>query len=202
MTKEIIRVEVNDSMAHAWVEVYDDDFGWRPVEVTPSSSEGEVYDFWSMFTTGFGNNDLNLNVGNNKISLGRFTYILIFISIVSTLYILYRVIVMVSVMIRRSRSFHTLDYNENLVNRYMYMCKILRKKHKEFVVQVNHEKQIEWIVEKYGIEDINIKAVACIMDKASYSKEVIYKEDYDNVNFIIKKIIKKARFFMDVKSRK
>ena len=40
------------------------------------------------------------------------------------------------------------------------------------------------------------------MDKASYSKEVIYKEDYDNVNFIIKKIIKKARFFMDVKRRK
>ncbi|UQT49944.1 transglutaminase-like domain-containing protein [Flavonifractor plautii] len=31
------RVNVPDSAAHAWVEVYIDGYGWEPVEVTPST---------------------------------------------------------------------------------------------------------------------------------------------------------------------
>ena len=34
---EMVKVEVNDSAAHAWVEIYLDNFGWVPVEVTPAS---------------------------------------------------------------------------------------------------------------------------------------------------------------------
>ncbi|MDD6207016.1 MAG: transglutaminase-like domain-containing protein [Clostridiales bacterium] len=34
---EMVKVEVNDSSAHAWVEIYLDGFGWVPVEVTPAS---------------------------------------------------------------------------------------------------------------------------------------------------------------------
>lgn len=33
-----------DSMGHAWVEVYEEDLGWIPVEVTPSAAENPLYD--------------------------------------------------------------------------------------------------------------------------------------------------------------
>ena len=34
---EMVKVEINDGSAHAWVEIYLDGFGWVPVEVTPAS---------------------------------------------------------------------------------------------------------------------------------------------------------------------
>lgn len=37
----VYEYEVNDSQAHAWVEIYIDGFGWLPVETTPPSDEDE-----------------------------------------------------------------------------------------------------------------------------------------------------------------
>lgn len=36
---DIYEYEINDSQAHAWVEIYINGFGWIPVEVTPSLDE-------------------------------------------------------------------------------------------------------------------------------------------------------------------
>ena len=35
----VLRCEINDSQAHAWVEYYDENFGWRIAEFTPAGSE-------------------------------------------------------------------------------------------------------------------------------------------------------------------
>ena len=32
---EVYNIELTDAQAHAWVEIYDDTFGWVPIEVTP-----------------------------------------------------------------------------------------------------------------------------------------------------------------------
>ena len=51
----VIRAEVTDASAHAWVEVYSDGFGWIPVEMTPPSSEDsdDITGFWDAFSTLF-----------------------------------------------------------------------------------------------------------------------------------------------------
>lgn len=51
----VIRAEITDASAHAWVEVYSDGFGWVPVEMTPPSSEDsdDITGFWDAFTTLF-----------------------------------------------------------------------------------------------------------------------------------------------------
>ena len=45
----VIDVEVSDASAHAWVEIYDDEYGWKPVEVTPTAAEEDRSEFWSRF---------------------------------------------------------------------------------------------------------------------------------------------------------
>lgn len=37
-------VDITDAYAHAWIEVYDEDFGWIPVEVTPGYWSGSFAD--------------------------------------------------------------------------------------------------------------------------------------------------------------
>lgn len=39
--EDVYDYEVNDSQAHAWVEVYVEDYGWFPVETTPPSDEDD-----------------------------------------------------------------------------------------------------------------------------------------------------------------
>ena len=49
----VITVDVTDGNAHSWIEVYQEGFGWIPVEVTPPST-GTDYtdtsDFWQVFS--------------------------------------------------------------------------------------------------------------------------------------------------------
>lgn len=51
----VIRAEITDANAHAWVEVYSEGFGWIPVEMTPPSTEDDddTAGFWDAFTTLF-----------------------------------------------------------------------------------------------------------------------------------------------------
>lgn len=49
----VITADVSDGNAHSWIEVYVEDFGWIPVEVTPPSTENDYMDtsdFWQMFS--------------------------------------------------------------------------------------------------------------------------------------------------------
>lgn len=49
----VITVDVTDGNAHSWIEIYQEGFGWIPVEVTPPST-GTDYtdtsDFWQVFS--------------------------------------------------------------------------------------------------------------------------------------------------------
>ncbi len=55
----VIRVDVDDSQAHAWVEYWDYNFGWRVAEFTPASDGSEDYsDFWDDFADMMSRNPL------------------------------------------------------------------------------------------------------------------------------------------------
>ncbi|MCR5337636.1 MAG: transglutaminase-like domain-containing protein [Lachnospiraceae bacterium] len=54
----VVTVNVSDGSAHAWVEIYEDGFGWVPLEFTPPSDETDtaanVSGFWDLFSGLFG----------------------------------------------------------------------------------------------------------------------------------------------------
>ena len=39
---DTIKMDIKDTNAHAWVEIYEDGFGWIPIEVTPGYSNGST----------------------------------------------------------------------------------------------------------------------------------------------------------------
>ncbi len=51
----VVSYDVPDASAHAWVEIYDENLGWYPVEVTPSRTDTEENQnsIWSLFASLF-----------------------------------------------------------------------------------------------------------------------------------------------------
>lgn len=68
----VVEVEVNDSLAHAWVEIYKDDFGWIPVDLTPASEGPDETNrsFWSFFSDLFGGSSADTGQAAELPSIG------------------------------------------------------------------------------------------------------------------------------------
>ena len=48
---DVIKVDISDGNAHAWVEVYNENFGWIPVEFTPPSKERDEPTYGDFLST-------------------------------------------------------------------------------------------------------------------------------------------------------
>lgn len=194
----VVEVEVDDSKAHAWVEVYDETFGWRVVDVTPTTSdEEENADFWSIvsgnFSLGGGSNSQATNV--SRITISRFSVFIFAILVIGGLYLLYKLICRLILAIKRHRSFNTNDLNLNVVNRYAYICEILRKNSNLFAIEVSHLNQVMWMKDNFSI-DMDVYKVVDILHRTFYSNENVAELDYKyicEILLIIKKYIKKNR---------
>lgn len=65
----VVEVELTDASAHAWVEVYEEGFGWVPVEFTVSDMEsGDYASFWSDFSSLFGGSTGSDNTNNTDLA--------------------------------------------------------------------------------------------------------------------------------------
>ena len=109
----VVTVNVTDGSAHAWVEIYEDGFGWVPLEFTPASEESDtaanVSGFWDLFSGLFGlagnspdtvnnqnqTNELlkeNTNRINNLLSSSVFRPLILFIGLVAIVLLAYALI--------------------------------------------------------------------------------------------------------------
>lgn len=66
----LVEIEIPDSYAHAWVEIYVEGQGWIVVDPTPvRTSQEDTTSFWEAFMTGNGN---NTNTGAAESNLGAY----------------------------------------------------------------------------------------------------------------------------------
>lgn len=187
----LVSVKVTDADAHAWVEVYDRQKGWYPVEVTPYATiqEEEAEDFWSMFEdmmddTGGGQNVaiqnafddgglVNKAIKNILKGLG----ILLFVVLVVLLSI------KLGDWIRFLIIFSKADINDKLIYKYQRICRKYRKKDKIFRDKINYRQQVDYLQELK--KDENNEAVRIpqdqiigILERAGFSEEIISNEEY------------------------
>ncbi len=189
----LVRVNVTDADAHAWVEVFDMKKGWYPVEVTPYSvePEEEQEDFWNMFADMMddsgetGNTAVDAALGGgetiNKILRGTVYVMGIILAIVLFVVVVVKAGSWIKFLALVARA----NLNDKLIFKYQAICKRKRKKDKEFRDKINYQQQTKYFLEKKAEvavgdnQETAREKVVAILEKAGFSQEIISMEEYE-----------------------
>lgn len=187
----VLSVEVNDSKAHAWVEIYLDGFGWYPVELTTGWQEsGDEDDFWSGFAdymTGDEERESPLQAITNRakeIGFGlSFVLFLIALAI-----LLFRVLK----RLWRGYMLYLLPSNKRLSNQFVYLNKVMNVYHIADPGNVFHLEAAE-IGEKLGLKSDTAGEYAGLVEEASYGNRKLTKEELNKATKTFRNFLRKIR---------
>lgn len=203
----VLDVEVTDAMAHAWVEIYLDGFGWVQIEVTPGSNEAvDEDDFWSAFNNMLQNTDLRgpRNQGNNfgNLNLSEQIWILyVVIGILLGAFVITWIRIFIC-KIKRYRLCNQKNLQEAMVYRYKDLCEMLRLCDKEFNACRSHFEQLEYMKE-HGMFFEDTREFSELVEKISFSQEKDLEEELlrirQQLRIIKKNIWKQAGFVKRIK---
>ncbi|MBE5924267.1 MAG: hypothetical protein E7271_07355 [Lachnospiraceae bacterium] len=194
----VMNVEVSDANAHAWVEIYVDGFGWKPVEMTPGSNEEtEENDFWSAFGDfmggGLGDNDGGVGLNGLNLSLSSLSgivFVIIGIVLVAILIYIVRIIIR---KIKRYMLMHQDNKRDALIARYSYVCDLLRICNADFDTYRTHKDQLTFMKDTYGV-DMDVDKVTTIIESMSFHDEMPDEkvfEEMSKLTIVLRKAIKK-----------
>lgn len=205
-TTAVVKVPVSDASAHAWVEIYQEGFGWMPVEVTVSVSIDEENDSgfaaWlgSLFLAGSNGELANAATKEERtpfveIKIERVTVLLIVMVPVILLW-------MAVMVFRKLRFRYEKEEKEKVIGEYRLFCGILRHLEPEFQKCSSHKEQWTWIVQKMQLEE-NLEDLPKQLEVISYGKQEYSQEYLKTTGFKIrsleKQFIKERTFWEKVK---
>lgn len=187
----VMNVDVTDAMAHAWVEVYVDGFGWRVVEVTPGNSmDTDENNFWDAFTQtmneiGTGGDNASGILGD--LDLSKMIWLVYAVLAFVCLYLLYQIVRVVSRKITRYRACHQKNVQEALVAQYANLCDMLRMCDAAFGACRSHREQLQYMAERYAIA-LDITECCELMERISYSGQSASGEEITRMQQRIKEV--------------
>lgn len=195
----VISVDATDANAHAWVEIYDEEFGWRVVEMTPSSTEDEAgrESLWQRlmnFLTGNQEDDTQEEdeeeaAGGNgfdeqtrqasEAALGILFLLLIAVFLGRYL----------TKKVRKLYRYSHANRSDKLILRYLEYIHKIAKKNKGLTMMVNYREQLAWLASHGFWTDDHQEIMECIriLEKAGFSGTEISEEEFKavkgNMNF-------------------
>jgi transglutaminase-like putative cysteine protease len=202
---QVVDVEIADDKAHAWVEYYDPDFGWRVFEATTAALQDSEYsaDFWNSLygiisRTSAADNDNTDNSGGG-FSTAQFN------KIISRILIGCAVILALGISgfyvyrySKQYRSYHRNNRNINVRNYYKIVVGRIKRKYPEFDYIISINEQLDFIKKHYPISKrINascISKLAVILEHSAFAREEItYSESKFALNSL--KLIRRNILF-------
>lgn len=186
----VLRCEINDSQAHAWVEYYDENFGWRTLEFTPPGTEEEITSS-SLFsslanffrqqsdTPAFSitqaqkeNDTAQNNTPAFELLQKSKVYVLLLIMLVSILcFLLYY------------KKYFLCHTTEKLITVYGITCDKIRKKQPDFSTCRSHSEQLLFIKAHYlkrkTWDKMDFKKLSDYLEKISYQNLSVHKMTAD-----------------------
>ena len=173
---KVLSVEVNDSKAHAWVEIYLDGFGWYPVELTTGwqeSGEGDE-DFWSGFADYMAGDDDG--VSPIQAITERAKEIGFGLTYVAGIGLLAVLILQLLKRAFRGYSLYLLGSNKRLSNQFVYLNKVLRLYQISEPGNVFHLQSVA-IAEELGMNRNEAAEYAALVEEASYGNRKLSSEE-------------------------
>lgn len=185
----VIKVNVLDANAHAWVEIFTDEYGWIPVELTPPSSDTEdnresIFDrFLRMFTVDRTDEAVNQNEGlgefdSSKLFILLYVFIILFI-VLPVLYFCIRFLVYIYIYAKA-------DINTKLIYRYRIFIKRNRHRYNDESRLLNYRSSMEYICGD-KVDDGILNSAIRILEKAGFSNTSITQSEFDETINILKK---------------
>lgn len=189
----VMDVEVTDAMAHAWVEVYIDGFGWKVVEVTPSNSlDTDENNFWDAFSNAM--NDLG--TGGDQVSgilgdldLSKMIWCVYVVIGGVCLFVIYHISMIVLRKIMRYRKCHQKDRQEAVIAQYADLCDRIRLCDTTFNGCRSHREQLQYMKDRYVLA-LDVTVCCEWMERISYSAQDISKEQLEQMLDWIHKVRK------------
>ena len=197
----VVRVAATDADAHAWVEIYDDEFGWLQVEVTPSSGleeEDDARSFWDTFNNLFGdgseNPNENVDTGTPGFGLsGADTFMkylaIIFLAIISG-GVLFYVGLKIYPDFRYAIDFRNAGFSDKLILKYSRCVRKWKKKDVGFKNKMNYSEQMDYLL---PYSESTRERMKDILERAGFSKIEISEGDFNFADTTIEEIAKKQK---------
>lgn len=190
----LITVDATDADAHAWVEIYDETYGWQVVEVTPSSGveEDDYSDFWDSFNSIFGDGDTNEASGNG-IDAPNITDFHINDNLLKILGIIVGGLMGLGVLIflglriapvaKYYYKYNTSDDTDRLILSYSRLIRKLEKKDKTMKSKINYRTQVNHILKNYDTGDTrwDKDKLTDILERAGFSGK---KSDGASIGYV------------------
>ena len=213
----VVTVSVPDANAHAWTEIYIENFGWIPVDFTPPSEDVDIAEDYSSFLNLFAGL-FSAQQGNNSSTepgqmqqsgianavgkiLGDNSFVLlplgILILVLLALALGWRMSVVMRPRIRRNISYRKGRYDEVLSHDYKRLVRTLEKNGKiqktsdNIGVSMLPRDAFALLSSLMCGEDFS-KAEA-LLEKGLYGKEQLSKADADFVIGCIDRCVKKLK---------
>ncbi len=201
----VLDVEVTDAMAHAWVEVYIDGFGWKVVEVTPGSNEAsDESDFWSAFTSA-------LNISNfgddwndeglfGKFDFGQYGWLIYVVTGMVCAVLAWRMAILLTGKIIRYYRCHVGERKEIIIVYYADLCDMIRTLEDAFDSCRSHKEQLMYMKEHYMLM-LDVETCSTLLEEISYSEHVMTDEQLQILYGVLREIRKSIWKHADWKQR-
>lgn len=190
----VLDVEVTDAMAHAWVEIYVEGFGWKVVEVTPGSNEtADEDDFWSAFADFLNNaepdSDENGAGGLGVPELSKYSWLIYIVFFVIAIILLVGAGRIGVRKLLRYRKCHQRDKKEAVIASYADVCDMIRVCEPDFSFCRSHLEQLTFISLQYQMV-FDKETICQLIEQISFSKQPISEEELEQLVRLISGIRK------------
>ena len=196
----VIKVNVTDANAHAWVEIYIEGRGWQVVDITPASDQDSSgANIWNMLMRLFRGRNGNRNAEANfadagsaasdaveamkrtgRISIGVIAFIIVLFIVVIAVNRIYRVI-------RYQWTYHKASSNDKLIFDYQKYVQKIGHKEPGFCREKNYKDQTSWLRKKQKIHISGREAerFVGILEQAGFSAVEVSAEDANWVREVL-----------------
>lgn len=190
----VLDVEVTDAMAHAWVEVYIDGFGWKVVEVTPGSNEiSDEENFWDAFSSFLGESSMDEDFGMGEafgeLNIEQYSWLVhVVLMIVAAILLLSTGRIVLRKLIRCYRC-HVGEKSIVVVEYYADLCDMMRVCNSDFNKCRSHAEQLEYMNRHFDIA-LDVEECSFKIEKLSFSPTGLEEEEMMRLLKVLKKVRK------------